>query len=109
MATFTVVPSYASRLAQEPRVLRTNYGDGYEARVADGINNDLQSWSLTFVGKTADMTTIVAFFRTEGGVTNFDWTPPNESAGKYVVASWSRAYNGFDNETVSAVFQQVNE
>lgn len=109
MATFTVIPSYSSKLAEEPRVLRTNYGDGYEARIADGINNDLQTWSVNFTGKTAAMTTIISFFRTEGGVTAFDWTPPNESAGKYVVASWTRSYGSFDNETVSAVFQQVNE
>ena len=31
-----------------PRVLSVQFGDGYEMRVRDGINNTPRSWGLTF-------------------------------------------------------------
>jgi phage-related protein len=110
MATFTTLPSYASQMTEEPRVLANVFGDGYEARVGDGINTILMVWSLTFNNRTrAQANALLTFFRTEGGITAFNWTPPQESAGLYVAKSWTRAKGAFDAETVSVVFQEVKE
>jgi phage-related protein len=110
MATFTTLPSYASQMSEEPRVLANVFGDGYEARVGDGINTILQKWSLTFDNRTrAQADALMTFFRTEAGVTSFTWTPPDESAGLFVAKRWSRAKGAFDAETVTVVFEEVRE
>ena len=36
----------------EPRVLSARFGDGYEMRVVDGINNLPRQWGLTFNNRT---------------------------------------------------------
>jgi phage-related protein len=110
MATFTTEPSYSSQMTEVPRILENIFGDGYEARVGDGINTILMIWNLTFDRRTrAQANALITFFRTEGGITAFNWTPPQESAGLYVAKNWSRNKLDFDNETVTVTFREVKE
>jgi phage-related protein len=75
-ATFTYSPTYGSPKASAPRVLATQFGDGYEQRAVDGINPDLKSWDLTFTNRaTTDADAIEAFLVTNTGLA-FNWTPP---------------------------------
>ena len=60
------------------RVLKANYGDGYEQRVAAGINNLPESWSLSWNNKTLNEgNKIIKFLEDHKGVTAFDWYPPD--------------------------------
>jgi len=69
-------PDRGLKADQQPRVLVATYGDGYEQRVAAGINNIPESWSLTWKNRTsAEANKIVDFFEIQGGVTAFDWYP----------------------------------
>jgi phage-related protein len=69
-------PDRGLKADQKPRVLKATYGDGYEQRVAAGINNLPESWSLTWKNRTsAEANKIVRFFEVQGGVTAFDWYP----------------------------------
>jgi hypothetical protein len=45
MSTFTDIPGSAA-LTTKPRVRTAMFGDGYEQRLADGINNAPRAWSL---------------------------------------------------------------
>ena len=61
-----------------PRVLTAKFGDGYEQRAVDGINNLEESYALTF--KTREKTEIddiVAFLDSKQNVTKFTFTLPD--------------------------------
>ena len=110
MATFTIAPSFSSSVAEQPRVLMSKFGDGYEQRIGDGINIRPQEWSLTFANRTnAERDAILAFLRAENGVTSFDWTPPGGAAGKFVCPQWQVSLENAVTSTVTATFRQVFE
>tara|TARA_B100001093_G_C26154112_1_gene728738 strand:+ start:162 stop:542 length:381 start_codon:yes stop_codon:yes gene_type:complete len=63
-----------------PRVLTAKFGDGYEQRIVDGINNLHESYSLTFATRTKEeIDDIVAFLDTKAGVTKFTFTLPDSN------------------------------
>lgn len=100
--------SQASQGATEFKVLINKYGNGYEQRVADGINNAPAKWQVSWENMTlTDFTTIVTAIRSAAGVDYFTWTPPGESAGKYVVGSYSTSAISGSIYTVSAELRQV--
>ena len=108
MATFTWIPSVGANLLMRPTVRRVAFGDGYEQRLAFGINTQPQVWSLEFRGRTnTEAAAIDAFLRTRGGVQAFDWTPPGGTAAKFVCEEWSRSVDEPNVETVRATFKQV--
>lgn len=80
MANFNIEvninPDRGLKTDQKPRVLVATYGDGYEQRVAAGINNTPEVWNLTWKNRTAaDANKIIKFLEDQGGVTAFDWYP----------------------------------
>ena len=106
MAVFTWFPNAGHSLSVEPRVASAKFGDGYEQRVPNGINFILEKWSLTFSGTRQNMGLVEAFLRTHAGVTSFDWTNPDEVAGKFVCKSWTKSRDkGVVN--ITCVFEQV--
>ena len=73
-----IIPDRGMATDQSPRVHTAKYGDGYEQRVAAGINNVPESWSLSWNNRTkADANKLVKFFEDQAGVTSFDWYPPD--------------------------------
>ena len=108
MTTFTWIPAKAS-LQERPRVVSSKFGDGYEQRRPDGINNVPQSWSLFFVCPSVSMTqAILNFLRARKGSELFTWIPPDAVAPINVVC---REYASDDepgnSRTLSATFEQV--
>jgi phage-related protein len=98
-----------------PKVRVTDFGDGYQQRIAAGINNLEQNYSVGFANRTKEeIDDIVAFFVSKGGVTNFTFTIPDsnnsgETAIKVICESWSQAYLTGDYYTCSATFKRVYE
>lgn len=110
MATFTYTPDFGAQAAYKPRVRVTAFGDGYEQRVADGINVRAQSWNLQFNNRTnTETANILTFLEARNGVEAFDWTPPNGSAIKVVCREWTKTVSRNNLNNVSATFQQVFE
>jgi len=97
MSTFTWVPDVSTRGRRVPRVLKAQFGDGYEQRTQDGLNSNLMVWNLTFSTLTlAELDAIDAFLLALGGADKFQWTPPNpfnDSARWWVCENWSWNYN----------------
>lgn len=106
MSDFAYVPVHPIRVDDEPRVLAAQFGDGYEQRVADGINNNLPKWNLTFIGETDTIAAARAQLNGYGGVTAFTWTPQGESEVTVVCRRWSRA-SEVNAGTLTAVFEEV--
>tara|TARA_B110000879_G_scaffold129192_1_gene169852 strand:+ start:225 stop:626 length:402 start_codon:yes stop_codon:yes gene_type:complete len=94
-----------------PRVLVSNFGDGYEQRIADGINTLNEVYTLTFATRLKeDIDDIVAFLDGKGGVSSFPLILPDSNvtsnpagpAGvgerevKVITTSYSTTYS-YDN------------
>jgi len=94
-----------------PRVLVATFGDGYEQRIADGINTLNETYSLSFADRPkADIDDIVAFLDSKKGVAKFPLILPDSNvtsnpagpAGvgerevKVVTTDYSVSYN-YDN------------
>lgn len=103
--------SSALTLDETPRVTATGYGDGYEQRSADGINNLAQVWDLNFEEvDNAIAGEIVAYLRARNGVEAFDWTPKWETVPiKVICKSWKRSPDGDGLSRISARFEQKFE
>jgi len=110
MATFSYEADNGAQNAAEPRVLRSQFGDGYEQRSGDGINIRPRAWTLTFSSRTAaEMSPIVAFLEARNGIESFDWTPPSGSAGKFVCRRWQHTIVRYGVQNLSATFEEVFE
>lgn len=107
MTTFTASPSYSVNMTKAPRVRKSQFGDGYQQRVADGINTISRAWNLVFKGNQSEIEAIESFFVTEGGITSFDWTPPTGSAGKFIAEEWNLTVADYNNWSISVTFNEV--
>ena len=91
--TFPVTPARwsGSPGAYEARVLRSQFGDGYTQRAADGINSIAVKWSMSWRNLTqTEKAAIQTFLETKAGATVFYWTPPRESTPLlWTCKSWS--------------------
>lgn len=108
MSDFTYTPSFGATRRRKPRALTAAYGDGYEQRVADGINVDLAVWDVTFQNRSGtDADAIEDFFELKAGVTAFTWTPAGGSEITVVCRQWSRGFAETNKNTITATFEQV--
>lgn len=107
MATFTFTPDQGVNLTKSPRVRNAQFGDGYQQRVADGINTQPRRWSLSFNRNSTDVASIEAFLVARNGVESFDWTPYTGSAGKWVCSEWTLTELSPDSQSLSATFTEV--
>ena len=93
-----------------PSILLAKFGDGYEQRLQDGINNDLLTLSVTFDKRNElETTAINHFLNQRKGAEAFVFTPPAPfaTAAKFICKSFNTNYVFFDNYTVSATFEQT--
>ncbi len=65
------------------RVRSSQFGDGYKQTVADGPNNKLQSYPVSFTGTKARALEIMAFLDRHAGAKAFLWTTPLGELGLY--------------------------
>lgn len=111
MAIFTETPDFATRKKTEPSVSKIKFGDGYEQRVAYGINTSPRIWNVRFANRlVTEIDAIEEFFQDRNGVEAFEWTPPRESTAVMIVcSSWDRSFDNPQTDTISATFEQVFE
>lgn len=85
------LPNFTFRVDAN-NALRTNayrtksvqFGDGYKQLAPAGINNKVDTWSLTLPMLTElDVSLVEAFFDPLGQHGNFNWTPPRGVVGIY--------------------------
>lgn len=110
MPTFVWIPSFEIEQQKRPRVLRSQFGDGYQQRTVDGLNANPNRFPLTFQQRDqAEADAIMAFLDNAAGAANFDWTPPGGVAGKYICPEYSRIRKNAAYSTINAIFEQVSE
>ncbi|WP_053183678.1 phage tail protein [Pseudomonas thivervalensis] len=89
------------------RVRTKEFGDGYSQTVSDGINNEQQSWPVTYTGSSALIQEIVDFLRRHKGAKAFLWTPPLGELGLYKCNGYQPTHRGGNVYTLSATFEQT--
>ena len=104
--------------ASTPRVLTAKFGDGYEQRAVDGINNLAETFTLTFKTRPkADIDDIVAFLDSKQNVTKFTLTLPDtnnttrsgERDVKVVAETYTTNYEYDDFYTLNLTLRRVFE
>jgi|10_taG_2_1085330.scaffolds.fasta_scaffold01081_5 phage-related protein len=107
---FIWTPSYPVSANQTPRMRAIVFGDGYEQRAQDGINNILLNLSLSFGLRDANQTrAILHFLEARQGTDQFLFTPPDPYSKQklFVCKAWASNYNFFDNYDITATFEEV--
>lgn len=105
-------PSYSSDTELEPKIKLIKFGDGWEQRSRDGINNTLLKISYTFDKRSEDETLAICHFLEQmAGAESFIFVPPKPFGltKKFKCSSYRERYNFYDNHTISANFEEVPE
>jgi len=84
-------PSDNLRSRESPRLKKAQFGDGYSARAAKGINSINREWDLTFDVDPDVGETILNFLRDHKGAIPFRWTPYGEPETAVVCESWEHS------------------
>jgi len=110
-----VCPDRNTSKSTKPRVLRAAFGDGYEQRIVDGINNLQQTFSVSFNNREKEeIDDIIAFFDSKNGVSSFDYTYPDSNSGgettvKVVCEDYNLNYINSEFYGCTATFRRVYE
>lgn len=100
-----VMPNMTER--SQPRVKTIKFGDGYEQRQQDGINNDLRSYEVTLKVPRQESQYIDLFLTKHNGVKAFLWREPNRHRLITVKCpTWSTAVENTVT-TITASFEEV--
>jgi len=109
MSTFNFSPDYSASKALKQRIIKHQFGDGYEVRRSSGLNSRLKEWSLTFRRDKDTVTAIDTFLTSRGGVESFNWTDPNGYAAVWVCEEHSEVFDEIDWHTITCTFREVPE
>ena len=113
-----VVPDKTMTKQSTPKVLRASFGDGYEQRIVNGINNIEEEYSVSFRNRLKeDIDDIVVFLDGKGGVTKFPFTIPDsnnttttgEHTIQVVCENYSTNYEHDNVYSLTATFRRVYE
>lgn len=107
---FVWKPSYGSQVTQEPRIRSIKYGDGYEQRSSDGINNNLIKVNYDFALRTDNETLAIChFLAARAGLESFTFTMPKPFGmiKRFVCRTWNETFEFYDNHSIKATFEEV--
>ncbi len=111
-----VQPDKSLTRSNTPRVHFVQFGDGYEQRLANGINSLAQEISVQFQTRPkAEIDDLVAFFESLNGVSKFRFDLADSNAGsstetiKVVCSAWNQKWEYDDFYTLEATFRRVYE
>ena len=107
METFNWEVAPSMSVTAEPKVKIIKFGDGYEQRIKDGINNDLRTYNVTLNVARDDAPVIDAFLTRQGGVHAFKWREPNTNRLITVKCpSWSTNVKN-TSVSITTTFEEV--
>jgi len=110
-----IIPDKGLGRQSKPRVRIAKFGDGYEQRIADGLNPIEETFNVTFNNRTeAELDDITGYLASLGGVTSFYFTVPDDNAGgeltvKVVCDTYNQTYTYDGHPSASAIFRRVYE
>tara|TARA_Y100000015_G_scaffold25261_1_gene24311 strand:+ start:795 stop:1136 length:342 start_codon:yes stop_codon:yes gene_type:complete len=104
-------PAPGMTKSSSPTTRKVQFGDGYEARLSYGLQQNPKTFNFTFNVSESESDTIETFLDARAAdADNFTYTPPGEaSALKFVCEQWSKSIPSPDRATINATFRQVFE
>ena len=112
MATFPIAnPTYNTRINTNTNQIVVSFGDGFEQRLTEGLNQNPLTVSLTFELSQSDADTAITFLdsRVTDGA-SFDYTLPSESSSrKFVCERFPRSIPFLNRVRLNCVFREVFE
>lgn len=109
MSDFEFIPDFGLTKSVKPTVRSAKFGDGYEQRVAFGINTQPENYDLVFSNRGQEETdNIEEFLSSRAGVDVFTWTPPGATTEKkFICREWSIQWVNPSLYTINCKFEQV--
>lgn len=99
-----------SRRRKTNRILQAEFGDGYMQRALDGINTEVEEWTMSFKDRPkAEVDTLITFFDGLNYVDHFEWTPPDENTAKQWIQNgeYEVSYSGYDTRSLTVPIKRV--
>lgn len=106
MSDFEWQPAYNFVVGYQPRVNSAPFGDGYEQRTADGINNNLRTWQLVFTKKSEEVNAIDQFLRQKNASDSFTWTIEGEEV-RVLCRQWNKETMAPLVKKLTCTFEEV--
>jgi len=108
-------PSYNTNASFKPKVIISQFGNGYQQRIKDGLNNNLAELSITFENRNEKETTsILHFFSQRNGQESFIYNMPtiyskstNNLNTKFICPEWTSNYVSYNNYSIQCKFMEV--
>ena len=112
MAAFPIAnPKYNYTITRQPAVNVLSFGDGFEQRLTEGLNQNPITLNLKFDLSQTDSTTAITFLNariTDGA--SFTFLVPNENVTKnFVCLSYNTAVPFLNRVTLTCSFREVFE
>lgn len=104
---FTWSISFSYKRKSTPRVRSASFGDGYEQRVPDGINNNPAMWDVVVQGPPQCLDAPEKFLDDRAGSDAFYWVSPRGQLLRVVCRSYERDDSTAANGTITGTFEQV--
>lgn len=108
------IPDRQLKKATKRKTLVATFGDGYEQRLADGINSVRNNFSLTFNNRTIDeIDEIANFLETRLGLNAFNYTFKDTNAAgeertvKVLCESYDVTYINCEYAALTTSFREV--
>jgi len=105
-------PDYGLEIEHSPKINTITFGDGFEQRLTEGLNQNARRLSLTFSNITESQSlTLINFLNDRAtNADSFVYTPSNGVAGNFVIDSkYKKTINYANLATVKVVFREVFE
>ena len=104
-------PSYNIQIRPNPSVNVVSFGDGFEQRLTEGLNQNPITVNLVFELSQAQATTAIDFLNARVvDSSSFDFQLPNESSTrKFVCDSFPRTIPFLNRIKLTCVFREVFE
>lgn len=81
--TFTWEPDDEASSDTTLKTRKSPFADGYVQVAGDGLNAEVDAWSMTFGGTAEEVKPILEFIRSHRGYRSFLWIPPSGELGLY--------------------------
>ena len=106
--SLAVLPDRGFTREATQSVQTISFGDGYEQRIAVGINSTKETYNLTFANRTKqDIDNIAGFLNSTNGVTAFAFTVPDNASTEETTGILD---NSADNEkTIKVVCDKISQ
>ncbi|POF88222.1 phage tail protein [Pseudomonas putida] len=105
--TFTWEPDDEAGGESTLRTRRSQFGDGYAQVSSDGLNGEVDSWSLSFGGLAEEIGPPLAFIRHHRGARSFLWTNPEGVLGMYRCETFRQQRKPGGVVLLSATFERA--